>query len=178
MNKKFHSDNKISVAVLAFFAVALLAVGIVLRTRIGTFLETYTEDQTKKQAETHALLMSEKFNSELETLEYIASRLEASPEKLDELMPDIYKDSGEIQGILGIDGVALYGKSLKPSIFEGIQSSFRGNRVVTYVEGEGLLFYGSVILPFVDRFPKDLELYHIMTTKPQEVQEAKEQANE
>ena len=32
-------------------------------------------------------------------------------------------------------------------------------------EGEGLIFYGSVILPFVDRFPKDTELYHIMTTK-------------
>ena len=32
-------------------------------------------------------------------------------------------------------------------------------------EGEGLLFYGSVILPFVDRFPKDTELYGIMTTK-------------
>ena len=32
-------------------------------------------------------------------------------------------------------------------------------------EGEGLLFYGSVILPFVDRFPKDTELYAIMTTK-------------
>ena len=32
-------------------------------------------------------------------------------------------------------------------------------------EGEGLLFYGNVILPFVDRFPKDLELYRIMTTK-------------
>ena len=40
-------------------------------------------------------------------------------------------------------------------------------------EGEGLLFYGSVILPFVDRFPKDTELYRIMRTKPQE-QEAKE----
>ena len=35
-------------------------------------------------------------------------------------------------------------------------------------EGEGLLFYGSVILPFVDHFPKDTELYRIMTTKPQE----------
>ena len=35
-------------------------------------------------------------------------------------------------------------------------------------EGEGLLFYGSIILPFVDRFPKDTELYAIMTTKPQE----------
>ena len=35
-------------------------------------------------------------------------------------------------------------------------------------EGEGLLFYGSTILPFVDRFPKDTQLYQIMTTKPQE----------
>ena len=33
-------------------------------------------------------------------------------------------------------------------------------------EGEGLLFYGNVILPFVDRFPRDTELYSIMTTKP------------
>ncbi len=41
-------------------------------------------------------------------------------------------------------------------------------------EGEGLIFYGNVILPFVDRFPKDLELYDIMTTKLNEVQEAKE----
>ncbi len=37
-------------------------------------------------------------------------------------------------------------------------------------EGEGLLFYGNVILPFVDRFPKDLKLYSIMTTKPTEIQ--------
>ncbi len=35
-------------------------------------------------------------------------------------------------------------------------------------EGEGLLFYGNVILPFADRFPKDTELYRIMTTKPAE----------
>lgn len=38
-------------------------------------------------------------------------------------------------------------------------------------EGEGLLFYGNVILPFVDRFPTDLELYRIMTTKLSEVTE-------
>ena len=36
-------------------------------------------------------------------------------------------------------------------------------------EGEGLLFYGNVILPFVDHFPTDLELYRIMTTKLSEV---------
>ena len=38
-------------------------------------------------------------------------------------------------------------------------------------EGEGLLFYGSVIIPFIDHFPKNTELYRIMTTKPQEVKE-------
>lgn len=31
--------------------------------------------------------------------------------------------------------------------------------------GEGLLFYGNVILPFVDKFPTNTELYSIMTTK-------------
>ena len=37
-------------------------------------------------------------------------------------------------------------------------------------EGEGLLFYGNTILPFIDRFPKDTRLYKMMTTKPGEAQ--------
>ena len=44
-------------------------------------------------------------------------------------------------------------------------------------EGEGLLFYGNVILPFVDRFPTDLELYRIMTTKLSEVSADEEKDN-
>jgi len=36
--------------------------------------------------------------------------------------------------------------------------------------GEGLLFYGNVIIPFVDRFPMDTELYRVMTTKLSETQ--------
>lgn len=34
--------------------------------------------------------------------------------------------------------------------------------------GEGLLFYGSTIIPFADRFPKDTQLYKLMTTKFEE----------
>ena len=34
-------------------------------------------------------------------------------------------------------------------------------------EGEGLLFYGNVIIPFVDHFPKN-NIYKLLTTKPQE----------
>lgn len=53
---------------------------------------------------------------------------------------------------------------------ENILPSERAKAYVTHSgEGEGLLFYGNVILPFLDRFPKDTELYRIMTTKPQEV---------
>ena len=35
--------------------------------------------------------------------------------------------------------------------------------------GEGLLFFGNVIIPFVDHFPKDTSLYRIMTTRPEEI---------
>ncbi|MCF0187731.1 MAG: conjugal transfer protein TraE, partial [Bacteroidaceae bacterium] len=45
-------------------------------------------------------------------------------------------------------------------------------------EGEGLLFYGNVILPFIDRFPTDTELYRIMTTKLSEVHETKKTEEE
>lgn len=49
------------------------------------------------------------------------------------------------------------------------------NHQLSYVthsgEGEGLLFYGNVILPFADKFPKDTELYRIMTTKPNETEQ-------
>ncbi len=37
--------------------------------------------------------------------------------------------------------------------------------------GEGLLFFGNVIIPFVDHFPKDTELYSIMTTRPGDLSE-------
>ncbi len=43
------------------------------------------------------------------------------------------------------------------------------NHQLSYVtnsaEGEGLLFYGNVIIPFRDKFPKNTALYKIMSTK-------------
>ncbi len=35
--------------------------------------------------------------------------------------------------------------------------------------GEGLLFFGNVIIPFVDHFPKDTELYRLLTTRPEDL---------
>ncbi len=44
-------------------------------------------------------------------------------------------------------------------------------KYVTHTEaGEGLIFFGNVVLPFVDRFPTNTELYRVMTTKPEETE--------
>jgi len=52
-------------------------------------------------------------------------------------------------------------------------------------EGSGLLLYGGVIIPFKDEFPKDTEMYRIMTTKlsetgngPEEVTDRAEKQEE
>lgn len=36
--------------------------------------------------------------------------------------------------------------------------------------GEGLLFYGDTIIPFIDHFPQNTALYKIMTTRPADVE--------
>ena len=42
------------------------------------------------------------------------------------------------------------------------------NYITNSNAGEGLIFYGSTIVPFKDNFPKDTMLYRYMTTKPEE----------
>ncbi len=37
--------------------------------------------------------------------------------------------------------------------------------------GEGLLFYGNVIIPFIDHFPKDTHLYKLLTTRLEDLAE-------
>ncbi len=140
MNKKTFLERYRALSVISLFAMALLIVGIVLRSRIGMLLDNYTVSQTENQTKVYALLMEDKLDTELENLEYIASKLETSLDDLDDVMPGIYNDPGIKQGLLGIDGKAVYGDDMDAGIFEGIQSSFRGNKVITYVEGEGLLF--------------------------------------
>lgn len=48
-------------------------------------------------------------------------------------------------------------------------SPYQLSYVTNSGEGEGLLFYGNIIIPFKDRFDKSLKLYALMTTRPEEV---------
>ncbi|MCD8398790.1 MAG: ATP-binding protein [Lachnospiraceae bacterium] len=49
-------------------------------------------------------------------------------------------------------------------------SPYQLSYVTNSGEGEGLLFYGSTIIPFKDKFDKTTKLYSLMTTKPEEVE--------
>lgn len=49
-------------------------------------------------------------------------------------------------------------------------SSHQLSYVTNSGAGEGLIFYGNVIIPFVDKFPKDTMLYKIMTTRLEETE--------
>ena len=48
-------------------------------------------------------------------------------------------------------------------------SPYQLSYVTQSAAGEGLLFHGNTIIPFSDKFPKETELYRIMTTKLDEV---------
>lgn len=43
------------------------------------------------------------------------------------------------------------------------------SHVTNSSEGEGLLFFGDKIIPFADKFPRDTQLYRVMTTKPSDL---------
>ena len=69
--------------------------------------------------------------------------------------------------------LAMYekdGQPLEVVVEHFIQTKFVRPKVRPYQTDN----YGNVILPFIDRFPTDLELYRIMTTKLNEVAQEKE----
>ena len=47
-------------------------------------------------------------------------------------------------------------------------SDLQMNYITNVGVGEGLIKVGSSLVPFVNKFPKDTELYRLMTTKPGE----------
>ena len=55
-------------------------------------------------------------------------------------MPRLLNDAGAKQGLMALNGTAVFGDSLSVRRFDGIQTSFRGYRAITFVPGEGLLF--------------------------------------
>lgn len=139
-SREFLKEKNINILVALFFVAILLLVGILFRDRMGDLLIHYTESQTKRQAETLASLASEKLGTELENLAYVASKIESNPTEVDRIMPLVFNEKGIKQGLLAIDGKAVYGDALSLYSYDGIQTSFRGKSAISFVKGQGILF--------------------------------------
>ncbi|MFJ7954302.1 VirB4-like conjugal transfer ATPase, CD1110 family [Lysinibacillus sp. NPDC096418] len=48
-------------------------------------------------------------------------------------------------------------------------SDYQANYITNSSEGEGLIIYSGIVLPFKDKFPQNNSLYPVMTTKPEEI---------
>ncbi len=132
--------KRIAALMMVIFGLVLMLVGVMFRERMSDLLILYTEKQVRRQAETLAGQAAENFDTELKNLGYIASKLEASPGEMDRLMPLLFNEKGVRQGLLALDGQAVYGESLSFRRYDGIQASFRGFRSITFAQGSGLLF--------------------------------------
>ena len=132
--------KKGSLIVMLAFAALLIFVGVMFNVRMGELLTAYTENQTERQAETLAEKAAETLGIELKTLAYIASKIEANPDEVGLLMPLLFNEKGIRQGLLAINGHAVYGDTLSLHTYSGIKTAFRGISAITLAQNEGLLF--------------------------------------
>ena len=133
-------EKSTAVIILLVFGLVLLFVGVMFKERMSDLLILYTERQTQRQAETLACQAAENLDVELKNLAHIAAKIESAPEERERLMPRLLNDAGAKQGLMALNGTAVFGDSLSVRRFDGIQTSFRGYRAITFVPGEGLLF--------------------------------------
>ena len=140
MSSKISLVKKGSLLVMLAFGVLLIFVGIMFNMRVGELLTAYTENQTERQAETLAEKAAETLGTELKTLAYVASKIEANPKEVEKLMPLLFNERGVKQGLLAIDGQAVFGDALSLHKYGGIKTAFRGTSAITFAKGEGLLF--------------------------------------
>ncbi len=140
MSSRLSLMGKGTLLAMLAFGLLLLVVGTMFQVRMGELLTAYTESQTRRQAETLASQAAESLGTELKTLAYVASKIEANPEEIDRLATMLFNEKGIRQGLLAIDGRAVYGEPLFRHAYGSIKKSFRGNRTITFDRANGLLF--------------------------------------
>ncbi len=140
MSNRFSQMEKGTLYAILVFGMLLLLVGAMFQGRVGELLAAYTESQTRRQAETLASQAAESLGAEQKTLAYVASKIESNPGEIERLVPLLFNEKGVRQGLLGIDGRAVYGDKLSLHAYSGIKNAFRGKSAVTFNRSQGLLF--------------------------------------
>ncbi len=128
--------------ILALVAVLALITGWAA-TRTQVLLNRTLEKTVARQAADLSVMAEERFGQEFQTLSLAAGLLASSPGAAEEtrILSELRgSGNGVSVGILSVEGKAISGQYLSRRNFLDLPNSFRGQNVVDYCMGKGLLF--------------------------------------
>ena len=139
------NEEYIRKIVLQFAAVliALVLAGFSVSSAVNDLLNATLEKMIAKQAADLSIVAEERFAQELAELRLAAEYLEAHPSaQTEENFLSLLKAGNEkiSVGLMRLDGKAIHGKVLSRWEFLRLPATYRGNEVVDYCAGKGLLF--------------------------------------
>ena len=139
--KAWIKRNKTVAVGMLVFIVVLGVAGALMRGRMKSLLNYYVEQQTMRQAELLAQMTEDRFDEELQQLEWTADFIQHYGEERQDIV-DLFaaQEENVAVGLLEMDGNAVSGKALDFLDFSGIRQSFRGESAVSYGRDQGLLF--------------------------------------
>ncbi|MBO4780374.1 MAG: hypothetical protein J5497_07040, partial [Selenomonadaceae bacterium] len=147
MNEEGFSFNekyikKILLQFIAVFIVLILA-GFSLRSEVSDLLNATLERMIAKQSSDMSIVAEERFSKELAELRLAAKYLEAHPNVATETnFLSLFKagNEGISVGLVQLNGKAIHGKRISQWDFMRLTSAYRGNEIVDYCAGKGLMF--------------------------------------
>ena len=134
--------RKIILQFVVVLAILILA-GFFMREEVNFLLNATLEKTMAKQAADLSILAEEKFAKELAELKLAAKYFEKYPDLItEEHFLSILKAENEniSVGLVRLDGSAIHGRIISKWDFLRFPSAYRGNNVVDYCKGKGILF--------------------------------------
>ena len=145
-NDRFSLNEKYIKKIIAQFVMVLLILilaGFFLRTEVNNLLNATLEKTIAKQTSDMSIVAEERFAKELAELRIAAKYLERYPNSTTEenFLALLKQNNEKISvGLLKLDGRAIHGKIISKWDFLRFPSAYRGNDVVDYCAGKGILF--------------------------------------
>ena len=142
----FSLNEKYIKKIILQFAIVLLILilaGFFLRSEVNDLLNTTLEKTIAKQTSDMSIVAEERFAKELAELRIAAKYLENHPNTAtEENFLALLKQNNEniSVGLLKLDGRAIHGKIISKWEFLRLTAAYRGNDVVDYCAGKGILF--------------------------------------
>ena len=139
-NHPYSSILKVAVEFLVL-VVGLGVCAIFMQHKITHLLNTTMEQIVARQAEDMAHLAENQFRRELDVLHYAAEYMQANPDRSEDILKSINSPAAHSgsAGVLSVEGKYVLGAKLPVHVFPRLPSAIRGEDVVDFAYGQGLL---------------------------------------